>query len=103
MFDIGANTGQSAALFRRWFRNATIYSFEPVSEVFDQLQRWSRSVDGVHCLRVAIGSTTGTALINRHDITQLSSIPCSSGASGQETVPLMTLTSFVRHLRRKGA
>ncbi|MFN6378573.1 MAG: FkbM family methyltransferase [Flavobacteriales bacterium] len=37
LFDIGANVGQTASQFRRQFKMATVYSFEPISRTFKQL------------------------------------------------------------------
>lgn len=34
IFDVGANTGQSAELFSKRFPNAKIYCFEPFSATF---------------------------------------------------------------------
>src|SRR6188508_1270833 len=47
IFDVGANRGQSALRFRRWFPSATLHCFEPVPATFAHLQKvvggWPRA------------------------------------------------------------
>ncbi len=39
IFDVGANRGQSARAFRRWYPHATIHCFEPVPDTYALLQK----------------------------------------------------------------
>ena len=39
VFDLGANAGQFATRVHNWIPNATIYSFEPLKDVYAQLQQ----------------------------------------------------------------
>jgi FkbM family methyltransferase len=41
VFDVGANTGQTAIAYAKRFRHATIFCFEPVSEAFCDLEKLS--------------------------------------------------------------
>ena len=38
IFDVGANIGQTALSYLKNFPDAEIFSFEPISETFQQLQ-----------------------------------------------------------------
>ena len=39
IFDVGANTGDSIERFRNIFQNYSIYSFEPIPEIFKKLEK----------------------------------------------------------------
>jgi len=54
IFDVGANEGQTALHFKRHFKTSEIYSFEPVSEVFDLLTEHSKFSD-IKCFKNALG------------------------------------------------
>lgn len=99
VFDVGANSGQSAEAFHGLFPRADIYSFEPVSAAYRQLEAVSRSLDCVRCFRLAFGRSAGEALINTFEITQLSSICSNEGSTGGETVQLSTISNFVQDHR----
>lgn len=60
VLDCGANVGQMAGAFRAMYPNAEIYSFEPVSSVFEQLCARCADLD-VHPVRMAVGERDGTA------------------------------------------
>jgi FkbM family methyltransferase len=54
IFDVGANTGQSAKFFRKIFKDSKIYSFEPNPLIFKKLNA-SRS-SNTFCFDFAIGN-----------------------------------------------
>ena len=56
VFDVGANTGQTAQHFHDSFPQAAIYAFEPVKDTFETLARNMRSLSRVSCLNHALGS-----------------------------------------------
>lgn len=64
VLDVGANLGQYAMELRRLGFPGQIVSFEPMSEVFLQLQRNALEDPAWTCLNLALGSTSGEALIH---------------------------------------
>jgi FkbM family methyltransferase len=57
IFDVGANTGQTAWGLVRYFPAATIYCFEPVSSSYRELLKNYGHRSNVRCVRAALGST----------------------------------------------
>ncbi|RLC21111.1 MAG: hypothetical protein DRH56_09785, partial [Deltaproteobacteria bacterium] len=54
-FDVGANVGQTARAFVRYFPRAEVFSFEPVPDTFDILKRKTRRLRRVKVYRIAFG------------------------------------------------
>ena len=63
IFDVGANIGQTAAEFSQKFPEAQIHSFEPVADIFQDLQRNTRGLERVRCYDFGLGNSSGTANI----------------------------------------
>jgi FkbM family methyltransferase len=57
IFDVGANVGQTTRLFREQFPDSQIYSFEPISNTYEELLANTRNLSNVKYFRVAFGST----------------------------------------------
>lgn len=55
-FDIGANTGQTLLLLKKYFPDGTIYAFEPGKSAFDELNRNFSSLHKMHVKNIALGS-----------------------------------------------
>lgn len=55
IFDVGAYVGRSTETYLRWFPDAEIYCFEPVTYSFAKLQERLGKFDNVHCFRLAAG------------------------------------------------
>jgi FkbM family methyltransferase len=56
ILDIGANIGQSAKIYRGIFPDATIYSFEPLPDIYDQLKIYSHTQNGkIIPINIALG------------------------------------------------
>ncbi len=65
--DVGANTGQFAKYILKFFPQANIYCFEPLSEPFRELRQWSETQTGrVRVYNIAVGDSTGTVQIHSH-------------------------------------
>jgi FkbM family methyltransferase len=56
VFDVGANTGQTAVEVCAAFPRATVYSFEPVAGTFQQLLTNTEAYPQVHCTHAALGA-----------------------------------------------
>ena len=67
VFDVGANVGQTSIKFNNEYKHAKIFSFEPVSSTFHQLQENTRSYERVNCNKLALGNREGTADIRLYD------------------------------------
>lgn len=59
IFDIGANTGQTAERYLELFRDATVYCFEPFPPSYNRLRERFTNEPRVRCFQLAISSTTG--------------------------------------------
>ena len=55
IFDVGANIGQSCLSFTESFPNAQIYSFEPISDTYDNLKTNAQKYSSIHCVKSALG------------------------------------------------
>jgi FkbM family methyltransferase len=60
VLDVGANTGQSAVLFRRLFPHSELHCFEPGSSAFAELQENARTLGDIRLNNVAVGAAPGT-------------------------------------------
>lgn len=88
IFDIGANTGQSAKNYRKLFPEATIYCFEPMPETFDTLYNWSLTQGGyVKTYNLALGDEVGQVVMNQHIDHSPSSSLLSSTSLAVELYP----------------
>jgi FkbM family methyltransferase len=74
VFDVGANVGQSVDRFRETLDDSIIHSFEPEPATFAELRRRKSDVAGVHLNNFALGSSRGTAELNRNTNSDMSSI-----------------------------
>lgn len=61
ILEVGAYTGGDTVKAAKLWPKATIYAFEPVSELFSQLQSNCQHFSNVHCYSVALNDTTGKA------------------------------------------
>jgi FkbM family methyltransferase len=60
IFDVGANTGQSAKNYLNKYPAARIYCFEPVDATFRQLQKNLRGHNNIQSFKLALGAGNGT-------------------------------------------
>lgn len=70
IFDIGANIGQSVDYFKSIWQHSKIYSFEPVFQSFNKLQKKAVVYNDVQCYNLAISNYVGnsTFYINEHQV-----------------------------------
>lgn len=96
IFDVGANVGQSAQSYLRWFPKAFIYCFEPARGNFNALQASLKGEQRVRCENLAFGSCKGEAEMaleadaSMHHI--LSGRP--AGVSATERIAVDTVDSY---------
>ena len=74
IFDIGANTGQFASQFHRLLPDATLYSFEPLEDCYNELLKKMGHVPQFRAFNFALGDVNGQAQIYRNDFTPSSSL-----------------------------
>jgi FkbM family methyltransferase len=111
LVDVGANTGQFARHFRNLRPECMIYSFEPLRDCFDELQR---SMEGprFEAFNVALGESDGEVTMCRSDFSPSSSLlvmeaahkdlyPFTSAIS-HEIVTLRRLDSFFESVVASG-
>jgi FkbM family methyltransferase len=104
VLDVGANTGQYANELRRLGYEGKLISFEPLSEPFRQLQRYSGETRNHECWQLALGRSDGEAEVNVSENIVSSSLSevrdesvraCpSSRRVGSETVQVSRLDSL---------
>ena len=74
VLDIGANTGQFAAMIHKALPEARIYSFEPLRDCYEQLRKNMVGILGFKAFNFALGDIAGQAEIHRNDATPSSSL-----------------------------
>lgn len=108
ILDIGANTGQFAADIHAILPEATIYSFEPLQDCYEQLVTRMQGVPKFGAFAFALGSGTYETEIRRSEFSPSSSMlrmgelhkrafPFSSG-EGLERIALKQLDDVARTL-----
>ncbi len=73
ILDVGANVGQFALAAARHYPEATIYSFEPLPDVFEELKANTADNQRIKPLNWAIGNCDGKISINQNLYSRLSS------------------------------
>jgi FkbM family methyltransferase len=67
IFDVGANTGQSAIRFREKFPRAEIYSFEPSPSTFQQLRLCTAADPLIHPWNCGLGAVPGRQSLREYE------------------------------------
>ncbi|HSM18725.1 MAG TPA: FkbM family methyltransferase, partial [Gemmatimonadales bacterium] len=63
ILDVGANIGQTALEYHRSFPHASIHSFEPFADAFEELERRTRGCPRIVCHRAALGASDRVAVM----------------------------------------
>jgi FkbM family methyltransferase len=74
VLDIGANTGQFAALVRQLLPTTQIVSFEPLQSCFDELMNRTDQLSPIRCYHCALGEKNETSQIFRNESSPSSSL-----------------------------
>lgn len=64
VIEAGAHIGRDTEKMARLWPDATIYAFEPVPELFKQLQERTMKYSNVHCFNLALSNREGEAVLN---------------------------------------
>jgi FkbM family methyltransferase len=64
IFDVGANTGQTAVKLHKWFPKSAIHSFEPVEDSYKTLSKNTTNYKNIRAHNKALGDSIGNAEIN---------------------------------------
>jgi len=93
LLDIGANVGQYATEARNIFKDAYIYSFEPLKDCYEELRMNMNGDIKFQAINVALGDKTGEARINHNQhspassLLQLCDLHCQHFAFAVDTKP----------------
>ena len=93
IFDVGANSGQSAIEYSILFPRARIYSFEPVRKSYGELQQRTRKNPLVSCHQLALGASKSVMKI---DTSAGHSSMYAISNDGDEEVEVSTVVDFCR-------
>lgn len=99
IFDVGANTGQSAKQFLKQFPASRLCCFEPVFATFQVLKRNLASNPRVDCFQLAVGSSAGCGTMVLQDASVCNFLrgrsdePIMDGAK-TESVKVISLDTF---------
>ena len=74
VLDIGANTGQFAAMIHQVLPEARVYSFEPLRDCYEQLSKNMQGIAGFKGFNFALGDVNGQAEIFHNDFSPSSSL-----------------------------
>jgi FkbM family methyltransferase len=74
ILDIGANTGQFAKSMHELFPEATLYSFEPLKDCYEELLVQLKNVPHFQAFNVALGDETGIVEMHRSEYSPSSSL-----------------------------
>jgi FkbM family methyltransferase len=99
VFDVGANVGQSVALFKEAFPSSVIHSFEPSPTTFQLLSENCRNVPSFQAWNYGVGSQEATLALLESERSDMSSFLAPSTTAGCHVakvteVPVVTLDSF---------
>lgn len=94
IFDVGGNFGQTALRFASAFPAATIYTFEPVPTSFDRLKDAVQRCKNIKSFNTALGSKSGTAVMNIMASSGSNSILQNEAAIGSVPVQIETIDAF---------
>ena len=105
VYDVGASEGDFALFLSKVKSVSTVYCFEPVSHVYDELVRKTKNHPGIECFQIALGDVDGLRRMSVNDFSLSSSMlrmnpihitefPFTKNAR-QEEVRVMTLKTAI--------
>ena len=97
--DGGANVGDTAVRFARYFNVATVHAFEPVGTTFRRLEKRVKNHPRIVCRQLALGEQETKLAITLSDESQLNSlldVPTTPDAANSETVQVVRLDDYAQ-------
>lgn len=100
IFDVGSNIGQSAMIYKKYFPDAQIYCFEPVTNTFQQLISNLKKIPGIKCFQVGFGDIKDSISMITGEHSDMNTLLSSreviftNGIQHREKIEIDTLTSF---------
>lgn len=85
IFDVGANTGQSASELQDIFPQAALHSFEPIGKSFEALVGNCGAKDGFRAHNMALGSRSGSAVMRSTGTSTANRLIIGASGSGENT------------------
>lgn len=74
VFDIGASTGLFAGIIHEILPSAMIYSFEPLKDCYEKLEKRMAKVSGFRAFNIALGDSNGELEFHRNEFSPSSSV-----------------------------
>lgn len=97
--DAGANIGQTALAFARWWPAARIHSFEPIAATYARLATACGNNPRIECHRLALGDAESEAQVSVQDNSELNSLLAPSGTGATERVRVRRLDDWAAERR----
>lgn len=82
VFDVGANRGQTANKFTRWWPNAEIHAFEPFPAALSELRRAAVRFPKVRAVGKAVGAKPGQLDVSERPGSESNSLVPDLSATG---------------------
>ncbi|WP_430406163.1 FkbM family methyltransferase [Fluviicola sp.] len=98
--DIGANIGQSALYYRDLFPESTIYCYEPIPAIYEQLKHLTGNDPAIHPFQYGVGATKGELqiVLLEDQLSQQHSFHKVAGDSDKTiSVPITTIDEIVEN------
>ena len=96
IFDVGAHVGLMTSYFAEQFPDAAIYSFEPVTSLYQKLKVSTASLPHVKTFNKAMGDHEGEIDIWLGKYSTMNSALKPAGDAEKITVPMVTIDSVVK-------
>jgi len=95
--DGGANVGNTALRFARFFNEATIHAFEPIGATFNRLEESIRNCPRIVCKQLALGETEAELSITLSGDSELNSLVNQTVSScNSERVRVISLNQYAQ-------
>lgn len=97
--DVGANIGQSAIYYRELFPESSIYCYEPIPAIYEQLKQLSNSDPAIHTFQKGVGAAIGELeiVLLEDSLSQQHSFHKTAGDSDKTvSVPITTIDEIIR-------
>lgn len=95
MFDVGANVGQSAAVYATRFPEAKVLSFEPAATTFQQLMKATARFPNIKCFNLGFAARPSEGRLMRGEHSDLDRlVPSPTDGKTSEPVKLEAIDTF---------